>query len=48
MKELIIHDLNNKETVEQIIEMFKNEDRRDNQDIKRNFLLIRLVSSLDC
>ena len=27
MKGLIIHDLNTKETVEQIIERFKNEDR---------------------
>ena len=27
MKELIIHDLNTKETVEQIIERFKTEDR---------------------
>lgn len=27
MKELIIHDLNTKETVEKIIEKFKNEDR---------------------
>ena len=27
MKELIIHDLNTKETVGQIIEKFKNEDR---------------------
>ena len=36
MKGLIIHDLNTKETVQQIIEMFKNEDRRDNQDIKKN------------
>ena len=35
MKGLIIHDLSTKETVEQIIERFKNEDRRDNQDIKR-------------
>ena len=36
MKGLIIHDLNTKEPVQQIIEMFKNEDRRDNQDIKKN------------